>query len=112
MRKSPTDPRRLYTRSGITHVLFNANTFAMPEESSINEEDEVLCEPARPYRGMPRLKVTQLTAEGTVTETWKAVEIPRGASRPRKAKAAAEVVPVAEEPTALAAMATVLDLTT
>lgn len=75
--KTPQDPRRIYSRNGITHVCFDGRTFAAPANSKISLDFPVTMEKARSDGGRARALVTQSRpGVRTLTETWRSVKIP------------------------------------
>lgn len=71
MMRAQDAPRKVYTRNGVTHVLFQGACFKAPRDSKINHEREVSKIEALPkVAGRARIAVTQRVAGKNHTETW------------------------------------------
>ena len=69
--KSLSTPRRVYSRNGVTHVLFAGTVFGA-KETAISTKY-----PVRIEGGEGQIKVTQRAPKKKgVTETWKPVKVP------------------------------------
>ena len=76
--KTSETPRRIYTRNGVTHVLFEGRTFGAPAESVLSLEHPVTCEKLPSDGGRARVEVTQRRGgRPSLTETWRTVTVPR-----------------------------------
>jgi len=77
MMKSPTSPRRIYTRNGITCVCFEGKTYGLAAESTgVQVALPVTVEKVKSNGGRARVRITQDSHD----EVWPSVKVPR---RPR-----------------------------
>lgn len=71
MMKSIDDPRRLYVRKSITHVVFGGKIFGS-KSSKIDPKVPVVCAPMPSDGGNARIQVTQRKSHAKkVTEIWR-----------------------------------------
>lgn len=77
MMKAQTEPRKIYTRNGVTHILYGGVTFGPGKgETFINPEKEVKIEVLDPVAGRKRIQVKQMVNKKTRTEVWQQVKVP------------------------------------
>jgi hypothetical protein len=80
--KSASDPRRVYCRNGVTHVLYAGTVFGTKEESAISTKHPVKIE----GNGDGTITISQrLPFRAATEEKWGKVKVP---SKERAAKAA------------------------
>lgn len=75
--RAQSDPRRVYSRNAVTHVLYGGVAFGPGKEgTSVNVEREVRIAVLDPAGGRKRVEVTQRVGQRTVKETWRQVTVP------------------------------------
>jgi len=76
-RKTPTAPRRIYTRKGNAIVCYEGRYFGRTAaESKLDLELEVTCEVLKSDGGRARIKVTQRSSGKKIaSETWRSVKL-------------------------------------
>lgn len=77
MMRAVSDPRRIYSRNGVTHVCWRGTYFAPGKTTEVDIDKEVTIEEAPTTKGRLRVTVTQRRGKKpALTETWSQVQVP------------------------------------
>lgn len=75
--KSASDPRQVYTRNGIVHILFGGYQFAPKDgKTEIEVGKRVRCEIVEGTSGRKSACLVTTTGKNQVTETWYVKRVP------------------------------------